>query len=98
MNPSSNTSAAIATTIAFSTNAAGPILRNVSKADPIGKSETRLRPVLRALLIGRVARPVLPCGQLVAQPAPVRLGRKAPDLINLCEVLCALRKEDVSSQ
>src|SRR6266403_6352271 len=96
MNPSSNTSAAIAAMIAFSTNAAGPILRNASKADPIGKSETCLRPVLRALLIGSVAHPVLACGQLIAQSAPVRLGRKAPYLINLCKILCTPRKKDVS--
>ncbi len=49
--------------IAFNTKAAGPSLRNVSKADPITKSKTRLCPFLRSPLVGAdpLSTPPTPC-------------------------------------
>ena len=84
--------------IAFNTKAAGPSLRNVSKADPITKSKTRLCPFLRSPLVGAEAGHVLTCRELEAQTASVRLGRKFSDLIYLCEILCPDSKENISSE
>src|SRR5713101_6481936 len=98
IKPSNNTSATFAEMIAFTTKAAGPSLRNVSKADAIGKSKTCLPPVLRALLIGCEARHVLARRQLEAQTATVSMRRKLPDLIHLREILCPHRVEDISTQ
>src|SRR5882762_8873275 len=98
IKPSNNTSATITEMIAFTTNAAGPSLRNVSKADAIGKSKTCLPPVLRSLLIGREARHVLACRQLKAQTAAIRMRRKLSDLIHLREIFRPHRIEDISAQ
>src|SRR6266851_5054244 len=98
IKPSNNTSATITEMIAFTTNAAGPSLRNVSKADAIGKSKTCLPSVLRSLLIGREARHVLACRQLKAQTAAIRMRRKLSDLIHLREIFRPQRIEDISSQ
>src|SRR6202140_1545875 len=97
IKPSNNMSATITEMIAFTTKAAGPSLRNVSKADAIGKSETCLPPVLRSLLIGCEARHVFTRRQLQAQAAAVRMRRKLPDLIHLREIFCPHRVEDISS-
>src|SRR4029077_13937736 len=98
IKPSNNTSATITEMIALTTKAAGPSLRNVSKADAIGKSKTCLPPFLRSLLIGCEARHVLARRQLEAQTAAVRVRRKLPDLINLREILRPYRIENISSQ
>src|SRR5258706_8190703 len=98
IKPSNSTSATITEMIAFTTKAAGPSLRNVSKADAIGKSKTCLPPVLRSLLISCEAGHVLTRRQLQAQTAAVRMGRKLPDLIHLREIFCPHRIEDISSQ
>src|SRR5258706_2583552 len=98
IKPSNNTSATITEMIAFSTNAAGPSLRNVSKAETIGKSKTCLLPVLRSLLISCEARHVLARRQLETQTAAVRMRRKLPDLIHLREIFCPHRIEDISSE
>src|SRR5882762_10610933 len=98
IKPSNNTSATITEMIAFTTKAAGPSLRNVSKADAIGKSKTCLPPVLRSLLIGCEARYVLARRQLQPQTAAVCMRRKLPDLIHLREIFCPHRVEDISSQ
>src|SRR5260370_26102112 len=95
---SNNTSATITEMIAFTTKAAGPSRRNVSKAGAIGKSKTCLPPVLRSLLIGREARHVLACRQLKAQTAAVGMRRKLPDLIHLREIFGPHRVEDIPSQ
>src|SRR5438445_6477448 len=98
IQPSNSTSATITEMIAFTTKAAGPSLRNVSKADAIGKTKTCLPPVLRALLIGCEARHVLARRQLEAQTAAVSTRRKLPDLIQLREIFRPDRVEDISSQ
>src|SRR5882672_204516 len=98
MKPSNNTSATITEMIAFSTKAAGPSLRNVSKADPIGKSKTCLPSVLRSLLIGYEPRHVLARRQLEAQATAIRMRRKLPDLIHLREIFCPHCIEDISSE
>src|SRR5260370_31868794 len=98
IKPSNNTSATITEMIAFTTKAAGPSLRNVSKADAIGKSKTCLPPVLRSLLIGCEARYVLTRLQLQAQTATVCMRRKLPDLIHLREIFRPHRIEDISSE
>src|SRR4051794_33653861 len=84
--------------IAFSTKAAGPSVRNVSKADAITKSKTCLPSVLRSLLIGCEPCYVLARRQLETQPAAIRLRRKLPDLIHLRKIFCAHRIEDISSE
>src|ERR1700732_4249583 len=98
MKPSNNTSATITEMIAFRTKAAGPSLRNVSKADAIGKSKTCLPPVLRSLLIGCEARKVLARRQLELQTAAVSMRRKLPNLIYLREIFCPQRIEHISAQ
>src|SRR6266851_5810688 len=98
IKPSNNTSATITEMIAFTTKAAGPSLRNVSKADAIGKSKTCLPPVLRSLLIGCESRYILARRQLQAQTAAVRMRRKLPYLIHLREIFRPHRIEDISSQ
>src|SRR6266446_8724104 len=98
IKPSNNTSATITEMIAFTTKAAGPSMRNVSKADAIGKAKTCLPPVLRSLLIGCEPRQVLTRRQLEAQTAAVRMRRKLPYLIHLREIFCPYRVEDISSQ
>src|SRR5260370_11950839 len=97
IKPSNNMSATITEMIAFTTKAAGPSLRNVSKADAIGKSETCLPPVLRALLIGCEARHVFTRRQLQAQAAAVRMRRKLPDLIPLPQLFFPHPVEHISS-
>src|SRR5260370_19379168 len=89
MKASSSASATMAATMALSTNAAGPSLHSFSKMDSIAKPESRIRPVLRPLLIRRVARHVLSCRQLEAQSAAIGLGRDSPDLVDLREILHA---------
>src|ERR1700726_920325 len=98
IKPSNNMSATITEMIAFTTKAAGPSLRNVSKADAIGKSKTCLSPVLRSLLTGCEARHILARRQLQTQTATVRVRRKLPDLIHLREIFCPHRVEDISTQ
>src|SRR5260370_16735425 len=89
MNASSSASATMATTIAFSTNAAGPSLHSFSKADSIAPSETGVRSVLRALLVGGEARNVLPRRYLQAQSATVGLRSESSDLIHPREIFRA---------
>src|SRR4029077_7900524 len=96
IKPSNSMSATIMEMIAFTTKAAGPSLRNVSKADAIGKSKTCLPAVLRSLLIGCEAGHVFTRRQLQAQAAAVRMRRKFPDLIDLPEIFCPHRVEDIS--
>src|SRR5260370_37546445 len=96
IKPSNNMSATITEMIAFTTKAAGPSLRNVSKADAIGKPETCLPPVLRALLIGCEPRHAFTRRQLQAQAAAVRMRRKLSHLIHLRELFCPHAIEDIS--
>src|SRR3984957_8403258 len=84
--------------IAFSTKAAGPSLRNVSKADPISKPKARFCPTLRSLLISGETGYVLARCKLETQTASVRLGRKFSNLIDLCEILCSDGKENIPSE
>src|SRR6266699_4464 len=98
MNPSSNTSAAIAATIASTTNAAGPSLRKASKADDICESKTCVAAVLRAFLICPGAGELLERAKLKAQPAAVRLRSELSDLVHLGEVFRAGCKEHVAAQ
>src|SRR5258708_8737975 len=81
MNASSSASATMATTIAFSTTAAGPSLHSFSKADSIAPSETGVRSVLRALRVGGESRNALPRRYLQAQSATVGLRSESSDLI-----------------
>jgi hypothetical protein len=80
----------------LSTNAAGPSLRNVSKAETIGKSETDFTPVLRSLLVSRYACHILAIRQLPSQTTAVCLGRKMADLVHLSEIFRAFGKQKVS--
>src|SRR5579864_5526279 len=98
MNPSNNTSAAMATRIALSTKAAGPSRRNVSKVDPIGQSKTSLTPVLCSFLISCHACHALAYCHLKAQTTAVRLRRETTDLVNLSKTFCPHRKEKISSE
>src|SRR6266851_4047964 len=96
MKASSSASATIAATIAFSTKAAGPSLHSFSKMDSIAKPESRIRPVLRPLLIRSVARHILPCRYQETQSATVGLRSESPDLVDLREILCTGREKNIS--
>src|SRR5260370_13768178 len=98
MNASTSGSATMATTIAFSTNAAGPSLHSFSKADSIAPSETGVRSVLRALLVGGEARNVLPRRYLQAQSATVGLRSESSDLIDPREIFRARGEEYASGK
>src|SRR5215467_13064900 len=98
MKVRSSASATIAPTMAFKTKAAGPSLQSFSKMDPIAQSETRVRAVLRALLIAYESRNFLPRGNLEFQTAAIGLCRKTADLIHDRKILRARRKENVSGQ
>src|SRR6266571_4379880 len=98
MNVRSSPSATMATTMAFSTNAAGPSLQSFSKMDPIAQSETRVRAVLGPLLIAGVPGYVLSARNLEFQSTAIGLRSKTPDLIHHGEVFRARGEEDVSGQ
>src|SRR3989442_5681582 len=98
MNPSSNTAAALAATMAATTNAAGPSRRKASKADCIGESKTCVAAALRAFLICPGAGELLERAKLKTQPTAVRLRRELSDLVHLGEVFRAGCKEHVAAQ
>src|SRR5713101_2055092 len=98
MNASSSPSATMTAKMAFSTTAAGPSLHNFSKMDSIAEPEGCVRSVLRALLVRPEARHVLSRIDLEPQSTTVGSRGKPPDLIHLCEVFRAGRKEHVSGE
>src|SRR5712692_1289483 len=98
MKASSSPSAAMAATMAFSTNAAGPSLHSFSKMDAIAKSETGVRSVLGAFLIRAVDGPILPCRKLKSQSTAVGLRSESPDLIYLRKILRSGGEEYISGQ
>src|SRR3989442_5682013 len=98
MNASSSPSATMATTMAFSTNAAGLSPQSFSKMDPIAQSETRIRAVLGSPLIAGVPGDVLSARNLEFQSPAVGLRSKSPNLIHDSEVFRARGEEDISGQ
>src|ERR1700730_13179556 len=98
MKANSNTSATITETIAFSTKAAGPSLRNVSKTETISKSKACFCPVLRSPLIRCEPRHVLTSCKLETEASAIRLRRKLTDLVDLREILGPDGEENISSK
>src|ERR1700681_4151776 len=95
MKASSSASAAAATTMAFSTKAAGPSLQIFSKTDSIAQSRVSIRAALRPPLVRRHKGYVLARGEPEPQSAAVGLRSKASNLVGLRKVLRTDGKENV---
>src|ERR1700726_1341507 len=98
MKARSSASTMTATTMAFSTNAAGPSLQILSKTDSIADSQIGVGSVLRAPLIGGAARDVLPLGETEVQTAAISLRGESADLIGAGKILGARGEEDISGE
>src|SRR5665811_1178871 len=96
MNPTRRRIPSNETRIASSTNPAAPSFAISLKTEPITQSEAGIDLTVGASLASYIARDVLAGGELIAQTPAEGVGRKAPNLIDLREVLAAHAEEDVA--